>query len=98
MLIINEENQLRKFMQISGLHPIIYWTSNFFFHLILTSFYSFFLYFIYSLNDEEENFYQNNLTFQQIIKRNNFKIKQKFFSFTFLLNASTLPFIYLITS
>jgi len=84
-------------MKIFGLHPIIYWTSTFIFHFILSIFYSFFIYFIYSLNDQQD-FYQNNLTFQQILNKNNFQIKNKFFQFTFIISAPTLPFIYLITS
>jgi hypothetical protein len=97
ILIINEGEELRKLMKIFGLHPIIYWTSRYFFDLILSTFYSLFIYFIYSLNDEED-FYQNNLTFQQILNKNNFQIKNKFFTFTFIISATTLPFIYLITS
>jgi len=97
ILIISEGEELRKLMQIFGLHPIIFWTARYFFDLILSTFYSFFLYFIYSLNDEEDS-YRINLTFQQIIDKNNLQIKKKFFTFTFIISSTTLPFIYLITS
>ena len=45
ILIISSNNQLIRLMNISGLHPIIYWISRFSFDFILTIIYSFFLYF-----------------------------------------------------
>ncbi|CAF1266993.1 unnamed protein product [Rotaria sp. Silwood1] len=95
ILIINEDKQLNKLMKTFGLHPIIYWTSRFFLDFFLTIIYSFYLLFIYSLNDHFNQFNQNK--FQQIIYYNNIKIKFFFYSITFIISASTLPFIYLIT-
>ena len=97
LLIISEDRQLIKLMQVFGLHPIIYWTSRFCFDLILSTIYSFILYFIYSLNDQD-NFKENDLTLQRISERNNLRIKNKFYPLTFIISTTTLPFIYLITS
>lgn len=95
ILILDEKKEFRKLMQIFGLHPIIYWTSTFIFHFILTLFYSIFIYFIYSLND---NHLEKENKFEEIIKKNNLIIKEKFFQLNLILSITILPFIYLITS
>jgi hypothetical protein len=101
ILILIEGKQFLSLMRIFGLHPIIYWTSTYLFHWILTMFYSFILYEIFSFNDQQE-FYQqensNSLTFRQIINKTNLQIKNRFFLLTSIITATTLPFIYLITS
>jgi hypothetical protein len=97
ILLISEKAEFVSLMRIFGLHPIVYWTSRYLFDLILSFIYSFYLYWIFSLNDEED-FYSNNLTFEQIMKKNNLKIKNEFFILNIFISASILPFIYLITS
>lgn len=83
-------------MKISGLKLINYWLSKYLFDLILSFIYSFYLLFIYSLNDKKNIFFENK--FQKLIYKNNLKIKRKFFLTTFFISSSTLPFIYLISS
>ncbi|CAF3865527.1 unnamed protein product [Rotaria magnacalcarata] len=95
-LLMNEDKNLNQLMSIFGLNSIIYWTSKYFFDLILSLFYSFTLLFIYSLNEQNRFYFENK--FQEIIYKNNSEIRKKFYSITFFISASTLPFIYIITS
>ncbi|CAF3658697.1 unnamed protein product [Adineta steineri] len=98
-ILLNYENkQLIKLLKIFGLNPLIYWTSNYFFHLFLTSFYSFIIYFIFSFNQyHQTNSLSLSLTLKQILYENNIFIEKNFFLLTFIISLSTLPFIYLIT-
>ena len=96
LLILNEDKHLNELMQINGLHPIVNWSSKYFSHLILSQFYSLFMYFISSFNDEQQ--LKINSTFEEILRQTNLQTKNKFYLCSFVLSTTTLPFIYLLTS
>ena len=95
VLIISEKEEFRSLLRIFGLHPIVYWTSRYFFDLIVASIYAFYLFWIFSLNEKEEN---SQSKFEEILQENNLKMKKEFFLLTFVLSASILPIVYLLTS
>lgn len=94
ILIINEENQLNNLMKIFGLNSLIRWTARYLFDLILIQIYSFYLLLIFSINFQECKLNH----FQNLIYENNRLIKNIFYSINFIITASTLPFIYILTS
>lgn len=97
ILLLSEKREVRSLMQIFGLHPMIFWTSRFCFDFVISLIYSFYLWKVFSWNDGEI-LQGNSMTFEQILKEKNLKMKKEFFLNSFILSVTNLPFVYLMTS
>lgn len=104
VLLLSQDKDFHRLMQIFGLHPIVRWTATLFFHLLLSQCYTFIVHalaLVTNRYDAPKPISASNashLTLDYFRRQTDDDVQRRFYLGTWIMATSTLPFVSLLSS